>query len=170
MSKQFKFCILAAGVGSRNKSLGGLHKALLPVGNRPVISIIIDKVPKHIPIVVAVGYNSEQIRTYLEEVHAERKFEFVYVENYNGPGSGPGLSLLKCKEKIQCPFIFTSVDTIVDDNINFESVDYNWVGCSQVSNTESHEYCLLETNGDLVTSFFMEQIGTPMLLLGLRAF
>ena len=154
MSQPFKFCILAAGHGSRNQSLKGLHKALLPVGNRPVISLILDKVDKSVPIVVALGHLGDQIKTYLEKTHSDRTFEFVEVENYSGPGSGPGLSLLKCESVMQCPFIFTSADTIVDQESTFFAVSKNWVGVSQISNNESHEYCLVEVEGKLVKSFF----------------
>ena len=150
----FKFCILAAGRGTRNSTIGGLHKALFPVSNRPVISIIIDKVPKTIPIVVALGHKAEQIESYLSKVHSDRTFEFVYVENYSGPGSGTGLSLLKCEESMQCPFIFTSADTIVDEDMKFSSIEENWVGISQVTNTESHEYCLVKSKKGLVNEFF----------------
>ena len=38
-----KFCILAAGRGTRNNNIVGLHKALLPLENKPVISHIIDR-------------------------------------------------------------------------------------------------------------------------------
>ena len=37
-----------------------------------------------------------------------RDITFVEVKNYEGQGSGPGLSLLKCKDYLQTPFIFTS--------------------------------------------------------------
>ncbi len=154
MNDTYKFCILAAGEGTRNNSFKGLHKALLPVNNRPVISIIIDKVPKTVPVVVALGYKGEQVKTYLQNVYPNRIFEFIDVENYSGPGSGPGLSLLKCEKAMQCPFIFTSADTIVDNDFQFLTVDKNWVGVSQVSNTESHEYCLVKINGELVEEYF----------------
>ena len=50
-----KFCILAAGIGSRNDNISGLHKALLPLENRPVISHILDKLDESNEIVIAVG-------------------------------------------------------------------------------------------------------------------
>jgi len=153
-STYFKFCILAAGRGTRSTALSGLHKALFPVGNRPVISIILDRVPKSIPIVVALGHKSEQIRSYLLSVHHDRSFEFVQVENYLGLGSGPGLSLLKCEKNMQCPFIFTSADTIVDEDFKFSAIAKNWVGVSQVSDSESHEYCLVSTADGVVNDFF----------------
>ena len=50
-----KVCILAAGIGSRNKCIEGLHKALLPLNNKPVISHIIDSFPQDVEIVIAFG-------------------------------------------------------------------------------------------------------------------
>ena len=38
-----KFCIFAAGKGTRNNTVSGLHKGLLPIENKPVISHIIEK-------------------------------------------------------------------------------------------------------------------------------
>ena len=62
-----KLCILAAGIGSRNDNISGLHKALLPLENRPVISHILDKLNDDIEIVIALGYKSEQIKSYTTE-------------------------------------------------------------------------------------------------------
>lgn len=149
----YKFCILAAGKGSRNRSINGLHKALLPIENIPVISHIIKKVPEDIEIVIAVGYQSEQIKSYLFHVYPNRKITFVDVKNYDGYGSGPGLSLYSCKEKLQCPFIFTSSDTMTDENYFFDSVEYNWVGYSNVDeNIKRKDYTLI--NGDIKLNHF----------------
>ena len=41
----------------------------------------------------------------------------IYIDNYDEVGSGPGYSLLCCKDELQVPFIFTSVDTIVKEDI-----------------------------------------------------
>ena len=60
-----KFCILTAGRGTRNTNVFGLHKALLPLENKPVISHIIDKVGDGVEIVIALGYNAEQVRSYV---------------------------------------------------------------------------------------------------------
>lgn len=152
--RSFKFCILAAGRGTRNTAFQGLHKALFPVANKPVISIILEKVPKEVPVVVAIGHLGSQVKSYLEDVHDDRVFEFVNVKNYSGPGSGPGLSLLECEKNIQCPFIFTSADTIIDEDFKFKSVEKNWIGVSQVSDDDSHEYCLVKTDGQRVVDFY----------------
>ena len=67
-----KFCILAAGKGTRNTSISGLHKALLPLENKPVISHIIEKLDFDVDIVIAVGYKSDQIKSYIAAVHSDR--------------------------------------------------------------------------------------------------
>tara|TARA_Y100001963_G_scaffold83782_1_gene116104 strand:- start:241 stop:1914 length:1674 start_codon:yes stop_codon:yes gene_type:complete len=143
LSYNFKFCILAAGKGTRNNDVKGLHKALLPLENKPIISHIVDKLDKKIEIVIAVGYKSEQIKAYMDEVHSDRKITYVDVDNYDKAGSGPGYSLLSCKDELQEPFIFTSVDTIVEEDIAFNFISENWLGVSKVNLDESMNYCLV---------------------------
>ena len=139
-----KFCILAAGIGSRNDNISGLHKALLPLENRPVISHIIDKLNYDVEIVIALGYKSDQIESYMKLVHSDRNLTFINVDNYDGVGAGPGYSLLCCKEKLKEPFVFTSVDTLVESDFDFMSIDENWLGVSSVDVNESINYCLVE--------------------------
>ena len=139
-----KFCILAAGIGSRNDNISGLHKALLPLENRPVISHILDKLDETIEIIVAVGYKSEQIKSYMNLVHSDKNICYVEVDNYDGVGAGPGYSLLCCREKLKEPFVFTSVDTLVESDFDFMSIDENWLGVSSVDVNESINYCLVE--------------------------
>jgi GTP:adenosylcobinamide-phosphate guanylyltransferase len=138
-----KFCILAAGRGTRNNNVSGLHKALLPLENKPVISHIIDRIGD-VEIVIAVGYKSNQIKTYMDLVHSDKKITYVDVDNYEDVGSGPGYSLLCCKDELQEPFVFTSVDTLVGDDINFMSINENWLGIASVDKHESLSYCLVE--------------------------
>ena len=138
-----KFCILAAGRGTRNNNVSGLHKALLPLENKPVISHIIDKLDD-VEIVIAVGYKSNQIKTYLNLVHSDKKITYVDVDNFDNVGSGPGYSLLCCKGELQEPFVFTSVDTLVGDDIDLMSIGENWLGIASVDKNDSLSYCLVE--------------------------
>ena len=154
LSYNFKFCILAAGKGTRNNDVKGLHKALLPLENKPIISHIIDKLDKKIEIVIAVGYKSEQIKSYLDEVYPDRNITYVEVDNYDKQGSGPGYSLLCCKDELQKPFIFTSVDTIVEEDVAFNYISENWLGVSEVSMDESMQYCLVKGDKYLDKLFY----------------
>ena len=76
-----KLCIFSAGRGTRNNNVDGLHKALLPIENKPTISHIIEKFDKAVEIVIAVGYKSEQIKSYVDEVHSDRNITYVDVDN-----------------------------------------------------------------------------------------
>ena len=140
----YKVCILCAGRGTRNTSIEGLHKSLLPISNKAVISKIIESYPKSVPVVVAVGYKANQIKSYLNSVYSDRDITFVDVKNFDGAFSGPGLSLLSCKDELQCPFIFTSSDTIFEDASSFANVKKNWIGVSKVSPSEAYKYCLVK--------------------------
>jgi thiamine kinase-like enzyme len=128
---------MCAGVGSRVQIYSNLHKALLPIGNRAVISRILDSFPKEVEIVIALGYMADQVRSFLEYAHYDRKFTFVYVDNYDKVGSGPGYSLLQCKNFLQCPFVFTSADTIVDKEENNLIPDKNWIGIGYIPENKS---------------------------------
>ena len=48
IEEKYKLCILAAGKGTRNTSIDSLHKSLLPIENKAVISHIIKSVPSRI--------------------------------------------------------------------------------------------------------------------------
>ena len=144
MKYNYKFCILSAGRGTRNRSIEGLHKALLPLENKAVISRILNNIPKEVEVVIPVGYKSDQIKSYLKITHSNRKITFVKIKNFDGKGSGPGLSLLLCKEYLQCPFIFMSVDTVTEESYNYNEVNNNWVGVANVDERKASMYCLVD--------------------------
>ena len=153
-----KVCILAAGKGSRNHSAKFSNKALLPVFNRAAISLIMDTFPDDTNFIIAVGHNSVMIKDYLELAEFKRNIQICYVDNYDKEGSGPGLSLLSCKEHLQSPFIFTACDTLVREKI--KKVSYNWVGTSEVENTEN--YLILDEENNVVKKFY-DKINTKNL-------
>ena len=74
--KNYKVCILAAGIGSRSFD-PNINKALLPLDGKAVISNIIDKFEKNQKFVIALGYLSDQVKQYLKHAHPNTKFEFV---------------------------------------------------------------------------------------------
>ena len=91
--------ILCAGSGNRLKPYTrSIHKALLPIDNQAIISKIINKFPKNFKFIIPVGSKKDQIEYFCKTVHKDINFQFVNVEHFKGKGSGPGLSLLKCKD------------------------------------------------------------------------
>jgi len=135
--KKPALCIIAAGIGSRMGNYSNLiNKGLLPIDNKAVISNIIDKTPKEYDIVVAVGYRSELIIEYCKSAHDDRNFIFVNVDKFIGEGTGPGTSLLCCKEYLQRPFYFVTSDCYIKDELPF--IDDNWLGVYQTSLPEMY--------------------------------
>ena len=143
----YKVCILAAGV---SKGMGPLsehiNRAILPINFKAVISHIIEKFPENIEIVIAVGHKKETIQDYVSLTHPERKITFVEIDNYLGPGTGPGYSLLACKSHLQCPFIFFAADTLVLEKIPDPSE--NWFGIAPVKETE--RFCTVKIKNNLI--------------------
>lgn len=126
----YKVLIPSAGLGTRLGEFSkNLNKALVSIDNKPVISHVIEKFPKHIEIVVALGHKSNVLKDYLQMAHSDRKITFVQIENYCGPGSGLGLTILECKRHLQCPFVFCPNDTVILEEI--PEPNCNWVGYAE---------------------------------------
>jgi len=145
---KYKVVIPTAGLGSRLKSLSKhINKALVTIENKPCISYIIEKFPLDVEFVIPLGYKKETVRDYLTIAHPDRKFTFVEVFPFEGEGSGLGLSILSCKDYLQCPFIFCSNDTIVSDEI--PAPDYNWMGYADIDDTEQYRSIRFERNSNI---------------------
>ena len=143
----YKVCILAAGAGTRMGELTShINKAVLPINFKAVISHIIEKFSDNIEIVIAVGHKKETVVDYLSLAHPERKITFVEIDKFIGPGTGPGYSLLQCRQRLQCPFIFFATDTIVLEDI--PEPKNNWFGIAPVKETEN--YCTVKIKNNLI--------------------
>ena len=136
-------CMLTAGKGSRlGEVCETLNKALLPIDGKAIISHIIDKFPLPTKFVIGLGHLGHQVRQYLIMAHPDQQFQFVEVDNFVGVGSGPGYSLLCCREYLQKPFYFVSCDTLWDNSLDF-SLSENWLGVAQIDPAYSDHYCNL---------------------------
>lgn len=143
----YKVCILAAGVGQRMGNLSEhINHGLLPVNFKAVISHVIEKFPENVEIVIAVGHKKEGLVDYISLAHPERKITYVEIDRYMGPGTGPGYSLLQCKDNLQCPFIFFTADTLVLEEI--PGLDENWFGIAPIKETE--RYCTVKIKNNLI--------------------
>jgi len=163
----YKLCIISAGTGSRLSPLtDNLNKSLLPVGFRAAISRIIEKHSNAIEIVIAVGFEAEKVKEYIECAHPDRKVTYVLVDKLTGPGSGPGYSLLCCRPYLNKPFVLTTVDTLVKEKCPLPSE--NWMGVSSVD--ASSEFCTLEfeSENNMITKLFDKvDDGTNQAFIGL---
>jgi len=157
VNTQYKVCILSAGRGMRLGSLTSeLNKSLLPINQKAVISHIIEKFPEDIEIVIATGYQGEKVKEYLKHAHAGRNISVVSVNKFEGPGSGPGLSLLSCKDKLQCPFIVYASDTMILED-SLPPPDKNWMGVSSINPIESEKFCTVGIKDGKIDKLFDKQ-------------
>ncbi|MBI4351707.1 MAG: NTP transferase domain-containing protein [Elusimicrobia bacterium] len=147
-----KVCILTAGKGSRMGPYASyINKGLLPVDKKAVLSHIIGKFPPDTEFVVATGYLGGQVRDYLAVAHPSARIAFAEVDNFDGPGSGPGYSLLCCKDLLRGPFYFVSCDTLWDGPLPSD-LEHNWMGTARVEEAASASYCNFRVRDGLVVS------------------
>lgn len=142
-----KVCITTAGLGSRMGEYQAINKALLPVEGKAAISHIIESFPRHEDFVIALGHNADQVRDYLALAHPDRTFEFVEVDAYEGPGTGPLRSLYACRDALRCSFVFVACDTLWKENVIRRRTDINWVGCSYVDTPTGYSFVEVENEG-----------------------
>ena len=132
----FKVLITTSGTGSR---LGELtketNKSLVMLKGKPIVNYIIEAYPKETNYVLTLGYFGDMVKDYVLSAYPDRKFEFVWVDKYQGEGSSLGYSLLQVKSNLQCPFIFHCNDTIVLGDIPSPE-EFNWNGGSKGLNPE----------------------------------
>ena len=145
-------CILTAGRGTRMGPYASyINKALLPINKKAIITHIIEKFPKGTEFVIAVGYLSDQVKNFLAIAHPAENILFVEVDNYIGPGSGPGYSLLSCKHLLNKPFYFVSCDTLWEGETSVD-LEQNWVGVSRIDEANSAGYCNFKIKDNQVVS------------------
>lgn len=155
-------CILTAGKGTRMGLYASyLNKAILPIKEKAVISHIIEKFPKKTEFIIGLGHLGNQVQDYLEIAHADTHFHFVTIGKYEGKGSGPGYSLLQCKEKLKNPFYFVSCDTLWSNELDFNAQN-NWMGTAQVGADETQNYCNFEVKAGRIVSIKDKQKVDPL--------
>jgi len=161
-----KVCILAAGIGSRMAGVAQTaHKALLPLNNKAIIGRIIEQFPHQEEFVIAVGFQKDQIKDYLAITYPQKHFIFVEVDNFEGPGSGPGYSLFSCRDHLQEPFIFTACDTLILSHLP----DYqeSWMGVKKVANIENWCSVKVDSQSRVRNIFYKMNIDSDLAFVGI---
>lgn len=114
--------IMAGGKGKRLDPFTRIFpKPLIPVGDRPVIELIMERFYRFgfYKFIYILNYKKEYLKLYLKE----NKYPYIIklVEEKCVMGTAGGLSLLK--DKIKEPFFLANCDSLLD--IDFEGV-LNW--------------------------------------------
>ena len=160
-----KCCIIAAGKGSRMGSEYSLtHKTLLPLGNKAIISHIFELFDSSCEFVVIVGYKSNLIIDYISIAHPGLNVTYVEVDNFDGPGSGPGYSLYCAKELLNSPFFFTASDTIITGSL--PEFNENWIGIQEVPSPENWCSITLNPDGDVKDIFYKKHSSAKHAFVG----
>jgi len=137
---EYKVLLTTSGLGSR---LGNItkftNKSLVRVGDKAVISHIIETYPKDVEFIVTLGHYGSHVKQYLSLAHPDRNITFVEVGNYMGEGSSLLYSISLCEEYLQCPFVFHACDTILPKNY-IADVDFssNWSVGGIGNNSQSY--------------------------------
>lgn len=147
------FVITAAGRGTRIGRVGEkLHKALVPLNGKAVLSHIIDLVPANVKLVICVGHMADQIRDYVELAHPQLDVTFVDVPNWDEPDGGPGASLLAARDEMteDGHLIFTSCDTLWDrDQRLWQELDFSWIGLAPIPpGTDASRWTVVQLDDD----------------------
>ena len=144
-----KVIVTTSGLGSR---LGGItdnyNKSLVRVGDKPAISRIIDYYPQDTDFVITLGHFGDYVQQFIEIAYPDRNFEFVWIDDFSGPDSSLGYSLLKTKRFLQEPFVFHACDTILKNDDELLDVDCNWIAGAIKDNAS--QYRTIRANGDEV--------------------
>jgi len=139
-------CVLAAGLGTRlGPRLAHAHKALLPVGEKAALTHIFERFPADSHFIVAVGYHADLIKEYVSLAHSKLNVNYVHVEPFAGPGSGPGTSVVACQAYLKTPFFVVCADTIWSEELPLQAPT-SWIGVAPVSGDQAPHYCLVESN------------------------
>ena len=163
------FCIVSSGKGTRMYHLTkNINKALLPINGKAVISHIIDKIPKEFDIIITTGYKSVLLKEYCDAAHSNRNITFVNVFDYEDPKSGPGSSLLKCKEFLQRPFYFSTVDCLIK-NEELPPIDCDWIGISPTDIPELYSTAQLDENKNVINFKNKSKNGYDYAYIGLSS-
>lgn len=146
------FVILAAGRGSRMGRVGStLHKALVPLNCKAILTHIIERAPSNARIIVCTGYRGAQVASYVRLAHPHRDVYTVDVDDWNRPGAGPGASLMKARQVLSEyeDLIFTSCDTLWEPDESLWKGDASWSAVAHIPvGTLPDRWCRMEVDSD----------------------
>jgi dTDP-glucose pyrophosphorylase len=115
--------IMAGGKGTRLDPFTKiLPKPLIPVNNKPIIEVIMDKFSHYglNNFVVTVNYKAELIKMFFLENGGDYRVEFIDETEYLGTAGGLSLA----KDRLHETFVLSNCDVITDANID-DLLDYH---------------------------------------------
>lgn len=98
-----------------------INKSLVKVWRKPAISYIIDSYPDDTEFIITTWYLWKQVKDFLAITYPQKNVKLIDVDVYEWEKASLVYSMLQAKEYLQSPFIYQACDTIVLDNINYDS-------------------------------------------------
>ena len=151
-SKDTPVVIMAGGKGRRLDPFTKiLPKPLIPIGEKPIIELIMDNFRKYgfNKFVISLNYKAEMIKMYFAE--NPNNYSIEYVQEKNFLGTIGALSLIK--ERLSNTFIVSNCDVITDANyddlLNYHKQNNNHITILGVIRHINIPYGILNMkNGD----------------------
>jgi len=145
--KNIPIIIMAGGKGKRLDPFTKiLPKPLIPIGDKPVIEVIMDNFKKYgfNKFIIALNYKAEMIKMYFAE--NPNNYQIEYIQENNFLGTIGALSLIK--DQLDCTFIVSNCDVVIDANyehlLNYHKENNNQITVLGVGRNVSIPYGILK--------------------------
>jgi len=115
--------IMAGGQGSRLRPLTNvIPKPLVPVGEKPIIQIIIERFMEFgcKEFYISINYKGDMIKTYLDDLKLD--CQLYYFEEEKPMGTAGSLSLIK--DRLKGDFFISNCDILIDQDFS-EVLEYH---------------------------------------------
>ena len=143
--------IMAGGKGTRLDPFTKiLPKPLIPIGEKPIIEVIMDNFKKYgfYKFMIAINYKAEMIKMYFAENPNDYQIEYIHEKDFLGTIGA--LSLLK--DKLKSTMIVSNCDVVIDENyddlLNFHKKNNNQITILGVNRNINIPYGILKMRNE----------------------